>query len=325
MKIKETVLREKISRILREARFGLSLGVGHQEVIDIPEIDGSPREVIDVSSISSFNAERLSLIVDAITEVGQENVNAWDIVAEQMLQHFGFSKPFGKRYKFFDVTSGDGTVAYSVKSSFGSTKIERSMQVVNKTQLDLGTLFKIKKVDGTAVVELVRNGPAENASMAGSILCYRKNISEKKFEIVWDVYGPVSFDELKRNIIKTNFSDREDPKVLKALRAGDAPEEIKNLPPSIGVQLTPFADIVKRPDSSEDSLEEKFRRVNQPEFTSLFGSTFSDRYVMRFSNYTEGQTDTYMRKAKLISKISAASDDEIEAVEKVFSSLADKL
>lgn len=302
MKIAESVLREKISSILKEDSrpYEFDLGLGPDEVIKVsslpaPKADGNNTQLIDLSdSDENFKVQRLAIIVDAISSVGENN-SGWKIISENMLQHFGFSSPLGKSQKFFDVTKGD--VGYSVKSSFASLNPKTGTGVLSNAYLNFGTLFSKDRVVSPS-----------NITKASVALCFRdskvlaERISEGKFDIVWGLTKPLTFEELREKIVSANLQGT--PSYMNT-RVDAKPEK----PPSV---IEPQMTL----DFTLGRLEETFYRVNGREFKAVFGvKPFESFLKIRFKDYADRKTDVYELKIKVIEAVKRANLNQMRAIE----------
>lgn len=310
MKIAESVLREKISSILKEDSrpYKFDLGLGPDEVIKVsslpaPKADGNNTQLIDLSdSDENFKVQRLAIIVDAISSVGENN-SGWKIISENMLQHFGFSPSLGKSQKFFDVTKGD--VAYSVKSSFPKARPPvRPTQVLNNAYLNFGTLFSTNR-DGTLKVL-----SPDNITKASVALCFRDSkvgaplLDESKFDIVWGLTKPLTFEELREKIVRAPIKDT--PKFMGS--RVDPKSEALPTDPQLSL-LEPLLD-------PSLTVSEVFSRIGIIDFKNIFGQQPFESYLkIRFKDYAHRKTAVYELKIKVIEAVKRANLDQMRAIE----------
>ena len=316
MKIAESVLREKISSILKEDSrpYKFDLGLGAGEAIEVkslpaPKADRNNTQLIDLSDLDeNFKVQRLTIIVDAISSVGENN-SGWKIISENMLKHFGFGSPLGKSQKFFDVTKGD--VGYSVKSSFAKSRL-RGTGVLSNAYLSFGTLFSKDrdKEDEEGKLKIVRPDGITKASVA---LCYRDDkvstatFSEGKFDIVWGLTKPLTFEELREKIVSATLrgtppymGSREDTKSEKPLRFS---------PPQLALGYKPDPRL---------ELEETFYRLSGGDFKAVFGKQPFESYLkIRFKDYAGSKTSTYELKIKVIEAVKRANLNQMRDIERL--------
>ena len=300
MKIKESAIREKLSRILaEEAQFNVELGPS--EIIATENLPPAKDGVIDLSdSDENFKIQRLSIIVDAVTSMGENNIG-WKLVSENMLHHFkDFSSPLGKSSRFFDVTNGD--VGYSVKSSFGRAQLQ-GPRVLSNAKLDFGKLFKKGKNS------LVYEYPSpNNITKVAIALCYRNNKvmpsdldDTPKFEIVWALTKPLTFKELMEKIA--------------AAKVGMKPEDLGTS------NITPVLTSPQLPLYNNEGIKETYNRINTAEFKSMFGKIpFESFLKIRFKDYTNDQTKMYEAKIKIIDAIKKANANQMKEIEQLLGS-----
>ena len=301
MKIKESVIREKISRVLaEESQFNVELGPS--EIIATENLPAAKGGVIDLSdSDENFKIQRLSIIVDAVTSMGENNIG-WKLVSENMLHHFkDFSSPLGKSSRFFDVTNGD--VGYSVKSSFSREQLQGPIEVLSNAKLDFGKLFKKGKNS------LAYEYPSPNSITKVAIaLCYRNDRvmpsdldSTPKFEIVWALTKPLTFKALKEKIA--------------AAKVGMKPEDLGT---------SNIAQMLTSPQLSlydKDEMNETYNRINTTEFKNIFGQMpFESLLKIRFKDYTKNQTKMYEAKIKIIDAIKKANAAQMKEIEQLLGS-----
>jgi len=310
MKIKESVLRQKISKILKEdsREYTFDLGLGPGEVIKVkklphpvPESDNT--QLIDLSDLDeNFKVQRLAIIVDAISSVGENN-SGWKIISENMLQHFGFSAPLGKGQKFFDVTKGD--VGYSVKSSFAKSRTLIGTAILSNAYLNFGTLFSANQ-DGTLRVINSR----DDITKASVALCFRDSkvgaadLDESKFDIVWGLTKPLTFEELREKIVNADI--RGTPEFM-GTRGDPEPEELPTDP-----QLTLLEPI---PDPRL-TVTETFSRIGSKDFKNIFGQQpFESFLKIRFKDHASSKTEVYELKIKIIEAVKRADLNQMRAIE----------
>lgn len=312
MKITESVLREKISSILKEDSrpYKFDLGLGPGEAIEVkslpaPKADGNNTQLIDLSDLDeNFKVQRLAIIVDAISSVGENN-SGWKIISENMLQHFGFSAPLGKSQKFFDVTKGD--VAYSVKSSFPRrSPPDRPTQVLNNAYLNFGTLFATNR-DGA-----LRVFRPDNTTKASVALCFRDSkvgapgLDDSKFDIVWGLTKPLTFEELREKIVNARIrgtpkfmGSREDPKP----EVPPTDPQLSLLEPLLNPRLT---------------VSEVFSRIGITDFKNIFGQQPFESYLkIRFKDHASSRTAVYELKIKVIEAVKRANLNQMRDIERL--------
>lgn len=305
MKIKESVLREKISRILKEDSrpYEFDLGLGSAEAIKVkslpaPKAVRSDTQLIDLSDLDeNFKVQRLTIIVDAITSVGENN-SGWKIISENMLQHFGFSAPLGKSQKFFDVTKGD--VGYSVKSSFSRSNPKTGTGVLSNAYLNFGTLFSKDRVVSPS-----------NITKASVALCFRDSkvpveaISEGKFDIVWGLTKPLSFEELREKIVSAGL--KSTPPFMSSRKDAKPKKPLDISPPGLPLGYR-----------SDPRLEESFYRLNGRDFRAVFGEQpFESFLKIRFKDYAGSKTAAYELKIRVIEAIKRADLNQMREIERL--------
>jgi len=305
MKIKDTILRSQIRRILSEEdsekTSSFDLGLGASEIISIPKLTpGDNGTFINLSDSTDYKIQNLSIIVDAITtHKDGSNKVGWNIVSEQMLHHFGFSRPFGGKSTFFDVTKAD--VAYSVKSSFSKKSLQGS-SILSNAYLNLGTLFK--KRDGRIYVKLPTAVEAAGSTKAGVILCYRNTDTVAgTFDIIWKVSDAITFEELREKASSLFPADLPSP-LPTAKGSSDNSDDSQT------------ADILS-PDAAQmlnTAVNEKFSRVSSLEYTEIFGEA-TETLKIRFRDYSDNVTDLYNLKTKLINIIKKVDEEQSKEIE----------
>lgn len=305
MKIKDTILRSQIRRILSEEdsekTSSFDLGLGASEIISIPKLTpGDNGTFINLSDSTDYKIQNLSIIVDAITtHKDGSNKVGWNIVSEQMLHHFGFSRPFGGKSTFFDVTKAD--VAYSVKSSFSKKSLQGS-SILSNAYLNLSTLFKKRK--GRIVVKLPSAVEQAGSRKAGVILCYRNtDAAAGTFDIIWKVSDAITFEELREKASSLFPADLPAP-IPTAKGSSDNSDDSQTaeiLFPEAGQMLN-------------NAVNEKFSRVSSLEYKEIFGEA-TETLKIRFRDYSDNVTDLYNLKTKLINIIKKVDEEQSKEIE----------
>ena len=247
MKIAESVLREKIGKILLE-NFSIDAPLGRE--YSMKDDGPSTFEIEQSTQPKTFKINNLfiSNLIDSLTTLRDGTNLAWRYIAEGMLvRNLSFVDLNAGRpgYVFADV-EGPGGVKYSVKSSFQ----KRSTTPLTPLHNHPIRVYQIEK--------------HSDLEKLGIITCHRRASKESNYsEIVWTQIGNIVEAKNLKNIARENPNIKEIRRIWELntfFNAAD-PGNTKDVPRQELLVIK-----FRNDTESEESIESKNKRMQKINF-----------------------------------------------------------